>query len=51
LCSVLPADAHQAGASALREHDSRRISLQQEESAEFFLLNVFSPAEVLASSC
>jgi hypothetical protein len=35
----------------LREHDSRKISLQQEFSADFFLLNVFLPAEALAPSC
>jgi len=35
----------------LREHDSRKISLQQEFSADFLLLNVFLPAEALGSSC
>jgi len=34
-----------------REHDSRKISLQQEISGAFLLLNVFLPADVLGSSC
>jgi len=33
------------------EHHSRKIALQQEDSGVFLLLNVFSPADVLGSSC
>jgi hypothetical protein len=35
---------------AAGKHVSRKISLQQEKSGLFFLLNVFLPAEVLRRS-
>jgi len=48
---VLGGGEQAAAAGGGREHDSRKIPIQQEYSGLFFLLNVFLPADVLGSSC